>query len=212
MFIKRFHSRRSYRSLAFWGALGAVLALLGLLSLDITGSDALLIVAGGLVVLCIIAAVVTSKREIIEYELNADTIMLRRGLNEDELLLNDVMDANLIDLMTAKDYVQQHTDPASGTDGINNVEDRGMLTRYCGVPLGGIAAFKTGISRLNAQNFRRTLVLLRIRDGGAVILSPKYSESMVSAVGRALDVSRRDGQAGTSSTDAQVLPNAQGAA
>ncbi len=186
MTVKRFHSRRSYRSLAFWGALGAVLVLLGLLALDITGSDALMIVGGGLAILCVIGAVVTSRREVIEYELNGERLLLRRGVSEDELHLNDVMDANLVDLMTAKDYVQQHGEPDPGMDDMTNAEDRRMLTRYCGVPLSGISTFTVG-SGLNVQNFRRTVVLLRIRDGGAVILSPKYSESMVSAIGKALN-------------------------
>lgn len=163
-----------------------MLALLGLLAMDITGSDALMIVALGLVILCVIAAIVISRREIIEYDLGHDVLLLRRGVDEEQLPLNELLDANLIDLVTAKDYVQQHPEVLQGANGTESVEARRMLTRFCGVPLGGIAAFTTGLSRLSAQDFRRTLVLLRIRNGGVMLLSPKYSESMVSAIGKAI--------------------------
>ena len=211
MSVKRFHSRRSNRSLLFWGSLGAVLLLLGLLAMDITGSDALMIVASGLVLLCIVAAVVKSKRETIEYVLSTESLLLRRGVEEQQLFLRDVLDANPVDLVTAKHHVRQHLDALLGSTGSASEDARRMLTRYCGVPLSGIAAFNTGLSRLSVQNFRRTLVLLRTRDGGTVILSPRYSESMVSAIGKALDVSREEGQAGTGSANAQVLPHAKGA-
>lgn len=193
MSVKRFYSRRSNRALVFWGALGAFLLLLGLLALDITGSDALMIVAGVLVLLCIVAAVVARKRETIEYELGKDRLVLRRGLDEEQLLLHDVMDANLVDLVTAKGYVHERQEAGHGPKDDEQDEARRLLTRYCGVPLSGIAAFRTGLSRLSARNFSRTLVLLRIRDGGAIILSPRYSESMVSAIGRALDGSQHHG-------------------
>ncbi len=212
MSVKRFHSRRSDRSILFWGSLGAVLLLLGLLAIDITGSDALMIVAGGLILLCVVAAVVASKREAIEYVLGTDSLLLRRGVDEQQLLLQDILDANLVDIVTAKHHVREHLDGLLGSTGSAGEQTRRMLTRYCGVPLSGIAAFSAGLSRLSVQNFRRTLVLLRIRDGGTVILSPRYCESMVSAIGKALDVTRGEGRPGTGSANAQLLPHAKGAA
>lgn len=188
MTLKHFHSRRSYRAWALWGGVGAALALVGLLAMGITGSVALFIVAGGLALLCLGAAVAMGLRERIAYELKADALLLRRGPEEEHLPLHQVLDANLIDLRTAKDYVQQLPE-ANGPGAA--ASDRRLMTRYCGIPLGGLPALSIGLTSLSAQHFRRTLVLLRIRDGSAVILSPRHSERMVSAIGKALDNSRK---------------------
>lgn len=172
------------RAWAAWGAVGAVLGLAGLLAMGITGSVALSIVAGGLALLCLGAAIATAMRVRIDYELKPDALLLRRGPEEEHLPLHQVLDANLIDLSTAKDYLQQHQEA-------NAAADRRLMTRYCGIPLGGLPNLPIGLSALSAQHFRRSLVLLRIRDGSAMILSPKHSERMVSAIGKALDNSRR---------------------
>src|SRR5690606_19724828 len=163
MTLKHFHSRRSMRAWAAWGIVGALLGLAGLLAMGITGSVALSIVAGGPAVLCLGAAMATGLRLRIAYELNAQALLLRRRPVEEHMPLHQVLDANLIDLKTAKAYVQQHQEA-------NAAGGRRLMTRYCGIPLGGLHALPIGLSSLNAQHFRRSLVLLRIRDGSAMIL------------------------------------------
>src|SRR5690606_11140756 len=146
MTLKHFHSRRSMRAWAVWGTVGAMLGLAGLLAMGITGSVAFSIVAGGLALLCLGAAMATGVRVRIAYELKTDALLLRRGPEEEHLPLHQVLDANLIDLSTAKDYVQQHQEAdAAG--------DRRLMTRYCDIPLGGLHALPIGLSSLSAQHF-----------------------------------------------------------
>ena len=81
---------------------------MGLLAMDITGSNILIIIAVVVVVLRLVWSAVQSKKNIIEYVLGTDALLLRRGAEEERLPLINVIDANLIDLTTARDYVQEH--------------------------------------------------------------------------------------------------------
>ena len=161
--------------------------MLCLLVTDITGHMILLFVGGGMLVLGSIVIASQGKKDIIAYELGGDSLLLRRGNKEERLPLASVMDANLIDLMTARDYVQQQGggDQMPGTD--RDGDQRRTATQYCGVhiPTGRLGSIMSGLYNLGTHSFRRSLVLLRIRDGGVMLLSPKYSERMVMAIGKA---------------------------
>lgn len=184
MSVKRFHSRRSYRRMILWGSLCLFVVILCLLAMDITGYMILLFVGCGMLVFGAIAIASQARKDVIAYELGGDALLLRRGDQQERLPLEKVMDANLIDLMTARDYVQQQDglDRATGID--RDGDQRHTTTRYCGVPIptGRLGAILTG---LNTNSFRRSLVLLRIHDGGVLLLSPRYSERMVTAIGKA---------------------------
>lgn len=187
MSVKRFNSRRSYRRMLLWGGLCIGLTVMGLLAMDITGSKVLMAVAIVVLLIGLVWIAVQGKRNIIEYVLGTDALVLRRGTEEERLPLANVIDANLIDLTTARDYVQEHchsdNDAEDGQAGGPNRSS----TRFCGVPivLGRLDSLLAGLTGLSTHGFRQSLVLLRIRDGGVLLLSPKYSERMVNAIGRA---------------------------
>lgn len=161
--------------------------MIGLLAMDMTGSKVLMVLAGAAVVLGLVWIAVQGRKDIIEYALGPDALLLRRGAEEERLLLVNVIDANLIDLITARDYVQQQRNADGEMESGREGDPRRIATRYCGVPIGTgrMGAIVAGLSNLSAHSFRRTLVLLRIRDGGVLLLSPKYSERMVNAIGKA---------------------------
>lgn len=187
MSIKKFHSRRSYLRIFLWGGICLFLASMGLLNMDMTGSKVLAKIAGVLVVLGSVWIALQGRKDIIEYVLGADALLLRRGAEEERLPLDEVIDANLIDLTTARDYVQQHGNPADEVEPGQAKGPRRSSTRYCGVPIasGRLGSFWVGLSGLSSHSFRRNFVLLRIRDGGMFLLSPKYSERMVTAIDKA---------------------------
>ncbi len=155
--------------------------------MNMTGSTVLLFLVGAMVVLGLIVFTMQANKDIIEYELGGDTLLLRRGAEEERLPLENVIDANLIDPVSAKDYVQQHgsTDVESGHGRTGDLHR--TSTRYCGVPIatGRLVTIVAGLSSLSTHSFRQSLVLLRIRDGGVLLLSPKYGERMVRAIGKA---------------------------
>ena len=92
------------------------LVMLGLLAMNMTGSTVLLFLVAVMVASGVIVFARQGKKDVIEYELGVDTLLLRRGVQEERLPLEHVIDANLIDLVSAKDYVQQHgsTDVEAG--------------------------------------------------------------------------------------------------
>lgn len=167
-----------------------MLTLLVLLAFRLTISGAFIVLATALATLGITAAIMVGRTEKIEYELMDRKLLLRRGGSKEELDLDEVLDANLIDFVSARDYLEEHLQAPDDGLPADKAEAQRLMTRFCGVPLAGLAALGTGIYRTNIRNFRQTLVLLRIRDGRAVILSPRYSETMVSAIGKALAHSR----------------------
>ncbi len=187
MSVKRFNSRRSYRWVFLWGGLCIGLTIMGLLAMDITGSNILIIIAVVVVVLRLVWSAVQSKKNIIEYVLGTDALLLRRGAEEERLPLINVIDANLIDLTTARDYVQEHRNSDNDSEDGQAGGPNRSATRFCSVPivLGRLDPLLAGLTGLSTHGFRQSLVLLRIRDGGVLLLSPKYSERMVNAIGKA---------------------------
>lgn len=190
MSVKRFHSRRSYKRMFLWGGICLFLALIGLLAMDMTGSKVLMMIAG-VVGLRLIWIAFQGKKNLIEYVLGADALLLRRGAEEERLPLDKVIDANLIDLVTARDYVQQHGSGEGELEQGRVDDPLRSSTRYCGVPIGKgrWGALLDGLSTLSTHSFKQSLVLLRIRDGGVLLLSPRYSERMVAAIGKAKEIS-----------------------
>lgn len=187
MTVKKFHSRRSDRRMFLWGGICLFLVSLGLLAADITGSTVLIVIAAVLVVPGSVWIAVQGRKDIIEYVLGGDALLLRRGAEEERLPLAEVVDANLIDLTTARDFVQQQGNSDDGPGPGQAQGPRRSSTRYCGVPIasGRLGSVWVGLSGLSSRSFRRDFVLLRIRDGGMFLLSPKYSERMVTAIDKA---------------------------
>lgn len=93
-----------------------------------------------------------------------------------------VIDANLIDPVTARDYVQQREHPGHEPDNGQAGGPRRNTTRFCGVPISA--------GRLGSQSFRPRFVLLRTRYGGVLLLSPKYGQRMVNAIGKPKGINR----------------------
>jgi hypothetical protein len=136
--------------------------------------------AGAVSALGLVYVVWRRGRNRIEYELGEDGLLLRRGGMEERLPFTEVMDVNLVDLFTARDYLKQRSAKDVQGDGARSVR-----TAYCWAK--GILPRWYGVSDLSLRNAGRSLVLLRTRDGSTWLLSPKHGSSMVAAMGRALE-------------------------
>ncbi len=192
MAVKHFHSRRSHRGVAVLSGLVLLTVVVVLVLLNFRGPGAWAAVIAGAVVIGLVVAYFRKRRQLIAYELHGDGLVLRRGGEEARYALQDVLDANLIDMPTARNYIRHGAGSGQGgADGVGQV-----LTTFCAVPLRGIWAMRTGLSNMGMSHFRHSLVLLRTRDGGALVLSPRYSEPMVSAIAKAL-ARLREGMSGT---------------
>ncbi|MBP8824269.1 MAG: hypothetical protein KBH07_11545 [Flavobacteriales bacterium] len=180
---RRFHSRRSYRYFLLLGAGGMCLGLAGLLATDLTGSDTFRLAGLALVAVAFAAAAVVQYLQGVEYVLGPDGLLLRRGEVREELPLELLLDANVVDMDTARGYAKVNT----GTDASVSIPERASLTRYCSVPLQEVPLLGQGLPGAGSLGSRRSMVLLRIRDGRLLLLSPKHCHGMASAISKAIN-------------------------
>ena len=178
---RSFHIRRSYRPKFLFAAIGVALVLMGFLLRGSTGESLLIALGMG----AIGAAFALQYRPGVEYVLGAQGLLLRRGAMREELPLEQLLDANVVDMDTARNYARQHAHAAEeGRWSRSGSHD--PLTRYCSIPLKELPVLGSARLGVDPQGARRSMVLLRIRDGRSLLLSPRHSESMASAISKAL--------------------------
>ncbi|HMN04159.1 MAG TPA: hypothetical protein PKD45_00385 [Flavobacteriales bacterium] len=177
---KLYSGRRSGRPGALAGLLAALVVPTGLVALE-RGDWAWLLPA-----LCAAGSVfvLARRKEVIEYELGEGELILRKGASEERLPMEELLDANLIDLVTARDFVEEQSDVAGRSPGQGPAFP--VHTHYCGICFTGRLLWGAGLNRTALRNYRETLVLVRTRSGGAILLSPRHSERLVSAMAKAL--------------------------
>ncbi|HRN35359.1 MAG TPA: hypothetical protein PLV70_04930 [Flavobacteriales bacterium] len=179
---KQFHPRRSYRYQVLYAVAAMALILSGFLLPGGTSAPVLIGMGVGFAG----AAFVVQYRPKVEYVLGPDRLELRRGALREELPLPVLLDANVVDLETAKSYIRQHAQGIHAASPDQSTVAPGGLTKYCSVPLKRwFLLDKIGLGN-GLQGKRRSLVLLRLRDGYGLLLSPKHSDAMASAIGKAL--------------------------
>lgn len=194
MATKYFRSSRPQGVLLFM-AIGFVLsAALLVAALRMDGIKALLAAVVAAVLLGLVAWAGKRRSVPVGYELGMDELVLRRGAEAVHLPLEAVLDANLIDRFTARDYVVQAHLPDTKGSSQGKAGPSAVETHYCGVPLGmgRAAAIYAGLAQLSTRDFRRSLVLLRVHGGSAYLLSPKHGSRMVSSLGNALGEIRKE--------------------
>lgn len=121
------------------------------------------------------------------YHIINDTIILVRGEDRLEIPPENIVDASLIDRSGARDYIRlraagRHTEGTS----LRAIEDEYM--RFCTVDI-GLRSYTFGLGRGmidRMPNARHDMVLLRMRKGTDLLLSPEYNQEMVDAIGRVL--------------------------
>ncbi len=161
--------------------------MLGMATKDLIGIGRYAAYAGIAALLCLALAIYHRRKSIIQYDLGDGMLVLRRGKREEKLALEKVLDANLIDLRTARDYVQEHA--ANAPDQLENADVVHLhdVVRFCALPImkGRSDVIVSTLMGGTLDNLRKDLVLLRIRDGGAYLLSPRYCELLVSSIAKA---------------------------
>lgn len=182
---KRFRTRKEWHNMKLWAPLAAVVvALLGMLALD---KDQPLLFFIPLMI-ALVGFVIAWRRDRAvdaSYAFDGKALSLRSSDGEEHLDIGSIADVSLIDRSAARDYILQRTrdlDPA---------ESKRMLrafVRYCTVDI-GLTSYSFGFGRRmidGMQEAKRDLVLVRLRSGGAMLLSPQYNHDLVDSVGRVL--------------------------
>lgn len=188
MFPKTFKCRRpgGLRILAVVAA--AVAALLLVYAWRVQGRSALWPVMGAVAMAGLSIWFIKQRTVDIAYEISEKTLVMRRGSAMERLALETVLDVSLVDRPTAKGLIaNSQPSDLSGTAG-PATRPGPVDTRYCSlsVTASHTASALSGLSPLDMRDFNRSMVLLRVREGRAYLLSPKHANSMVACIGKLL--------------------------
>lgn len=130
------------------------------------------------------------------YHIVNDVIILVRGDDRLEVPPQEIIDASLIDRAGARDYLRLRGSSRKD-DGRSTREVQKDCLRFCTVDI-GMSTYTFGLGRGMIDRMpkaRHDMVLLRMRQGSDLLLSPEYNQEMVDAIGRILR--RRDEAATT---------------
>ncbi|MEO8067625.1 MAG: hypothetical protein ABI599_08045 [Flavobacteriales bacterium] len=123
------------------------------------------------------------------YSFDGDQILLRGNNGARRIQLREVADLSLIDRMAARDYIKQKLRTSDADHGRPDQRDaERKFMRYCTVDI-GLTSFTFGVGRRMTDQLRdakRDLVLMRLRNGEAILLSPLYNHDLVESLGRVL--------------------------
>ncbi len=184
---KRFRTRRQWHNtlLAVWATPFAM--LIGIFYGVSTGNFLPLWI---LMVLLLVGFTVGILRDRISrstYHVINDRIVLVRGNVRLELRSEDIIDASLIDRSGARDHIKLRSG-APTKDGRSERETQDSFLRFCTIDI-GLRTYTFGLGRGmidRMPNARHDMVLLRMRTGGDILLSPEYNQELVDVIGRIL--------------------------
>jgi hypothetical protein len=181
----KFHTRRQWHNtlMVVWGA--PFLLLIGMIVAGYTGRFAVLGVLAATVVIALVVALVRDVDRRCVYRLEKGVLILTNSRDRLEIPLDRISDASLIDRAGARAYIRQrHHDKSRSW-----FEWRRMakgFVRFCTVDI-GLTTFTFGLGRSvidRLPNARHDLVLLRLRSGEDLLLSPQYNQDLVDLLSR----------------------------
>lgn len=182
---KRFRTRKELHNVKLWAPMAAVaLVVLGLLALDL---DRPWLFMGPLIVSVAGLLVALRRDRAVDatYSFDGKSLILRSSRGEEVLDIGAISDVSLIDRRAARDYILQRSRDMEPSTGRRTME---AFVRYCTVDI-GLTSYSFGFGRRlidRMQDAKRDLVLVRLRNGDAMLLSPQYNHDLVDSVGRVL--------------------------
>ena len=184
---KRFRTRRQWHNtlLAVWASPFVVLS--GIFFGVTTGNFLPLWVLLVVMLLGFVIGFVRDRTGQSTYHIVNDKLVMVRG--NDRLVVGpeDIVDASLIDRSGARDYIKlRSVEPTK--DGRSGRETQDGFLRFCTIDI-GLRTYSFGLGRGvidRMPNARHDMVLLRMRTGGDILLSPEYNQEMMDAIGRLL--------------------------
>lgn len=161
--------------------------LIGLIVAASTGRFTTLVALLSLVLLGLGVALYRDLSGRSSYRVNWDHLTL---VNERERLnipFTEIADASLIDRSGAREYIRQRS--LVHTTSWRELRRRAKaFTRFCTVDI-GLTSYTLGVGRTvidRLPNAKHDLVLVRLRNGDDLLLSPQYNQDLVDALSRRL--------------------------
>jgi hypothetical protein len=117
--------------------------------------------------------------------MDSDRMGLVHNGQQRNVALVDIADASLIDRTAAREFLRSWMVKA-GSQGKHGAEVRKAFMMYCTVDI-GISSYTMGIGRSLIDRLpgaKSDLVLLRLKDGTPLLLSPLHSQELVESISR----------------------------
>lgn len=143
-----------------------------------------------LIALCIVIAtlfivgVIRDRPTRIYYQISGDQLVLVRGQQRVSIPASDIIDASLMDRAAARDYFRSRL----LRSGVARVRAGRAFLRYCTVDI-GLRTFTFGLGRGlidRMPDARHDMLMLRLKHGNDLLLSPEYNQDMLESIARML--------------------------
>ncbi|MEZ4756534.1 MAG: hypothetical protein R2817_06890 [Flavobacteriales bacterium] len=183
----RFRTRRQWHNTAMVAWVAPFAALTALIVAMSTGNFVPLGIILALLSVALVVALLRDRTRTCIYTVEDERVTLSNGRESLVIPIADIVDASLIDRIGAREYIRQQLHGHGSRRGQWRTEAR-CFTRFCTVDI-GLTTFTLGLGRSvidRMPNARHDLVLLRMRNGEALVLSPLYNQDLVGTLGRRL--------------------------
>ncbi|HRO99164.1 MAG TPA: hypothetical protein PLN54_06985 [Flavobacteriales bacterium] len=183
MAIRKFHSRRVWHNTRVMLWLAPVMLLAGVITVSLLNTFAVLVTIAGICLVGTVVALVRDVRKRFVYILDSNGLHLEHDKEAEYIAMSDVVDASLIDRAAAREYIRARSvgmDKAAARERYRN------FVRFCSVDIGQ-TSLTLGLGRSLIDRLpeaRHDLLLMRLRDGSEMLLSPDYNQEMVTALSR----------------------------
>jgi len=181
---KRFRTRSQWHNsrLAVYAA--PFFLLTGIFVAVATGRFELLMILGAFVSLAFVVGVFRDRTVRGNYHITGDTLTLMRGNDRLSIPAGDIIDASLVDRAGARDYFRSRL----LRPGMSQMQARKAFLRFCTVDI-GLRTFTFGLGRGlidRMPDARQDMLLMRLKQGTDLLLSPEYNQDMVESIARML--------------------------
>lgn len=182
MAIKRFHSARYWHNTALmlWGV--PFLVLPGIIAAASSGNFTLLAVMFVVSLAAVLIAIARDSRKSFTYELQESQLVIIGGSVRQELDMAEIIDCSLLDRSAAREYLREHRQGRTASPDAYAKD----FQRFCTMDI-GVRSFTLGLGRIlidRMPNAKSDLVLLRLRNERAMLLSPTHTQDFVESLNR----------------------------
>jgi hypothetical protein len=183
---KEFHTRRQWHNVSVWAISGLLFVLFALVIAARSGDWPILYWVAGPVLLGLVITYLHDRGVDAVYTVEQGRLTLWNRKDRMVLSREEIRDASLVDRTAARTYIRQKVDDlvANGASEADVRARMGSFTRFCTVDI-GLRSYTLGIGRRlvdTMPNAKHDLVLLRLRDGSDVLLSPLYNQGLMDAI------------------------------
>lgn len=183
MASKRFRTQRLWHNTLIMVWTVPFLVLPGIIVGASSGDFKLLLAMVVVAALGLTLAALRDSRKKAVYTIDDDRLLLSTAGQERELSIGEVLDASLLDRVGARAYLKELT---GSTKRLSEAELREEFMRFCTVDI-GFSTLTLGVARSlidRLPSAKRDLLLLRLRNGEVLLLSPLHAQDMVDTLGR----------------------------